>query len=348
MSSGKSKRSESSKRPREAEALTIDDPDVDHFDFAPIFDWGNDILPCGDLSSDAVASGKPTASREDSKQNPEPKEGPPTTSLLQMNSSGKLIRKQPPVKIDRIRKPLPTRSTANCSLYFADFPQFQPNLTPKEVLQRGSFGGSYFRPFQSTITGRSYEKSWQEFPTDWFEGLSIGTQVASAVYNPEMNFYKVACADGSERLKEWEDNGWITDADPYGWFQWYCRFYLGRRCSDDARQITRALGVMGESGRWRRNLINKCVQSGLPVEEATEQREIAPKIRQLLQHWGYQLTVDDLKNGMELETKNQKRKRRKAEVSSSYSGTVGNNPVVVNTITTSTTAAPNSNVDCGK
>jgi hypothetical protein len=302
MSSDKSKRSELNKRPREAEALTIDDPDIDHFDFAPIFDWGKDIVPSDSLSSGTVTSGKPVTSREDSKLITEAKEGPPATSLLQMNSSGKLIRQQPPVKIDRNRKPLPTRSNSNSgTLHFTDFPQFQPNLTPKEILHRGSFGGSYFRPFQSAITGRSYANSWQEFPSDWFEGLSIETQVASPVYNPEMNFYKVACADGSERLKEWEDNGWITDADPYGWFQWYCRFYLGRRCSDDARQITRALGVMGESGRWRRNLINKCVQSGLPVEEATERREIAPKIRQLLQHWGYQLTVIDLKKGMELE-----------------------------------------------
>lgn len=81
----------------------------------------------------------------------------------------------------------------------------------------------------------------------------------------------------------WEESGWITEFDPYGWFQWYCRFCLGRRCSDDSRQISRALGVMGKKGRWRRNLINKIVARGGDLSNAVEDKSISPKVRQLLQ-----------------------------------------------------------------
>ena len=68
------------------------------------------------------------------------------------------------------------------------------------------------------------------------------------------NTYGVTCGGG---LDMWEGNDWIADCDPYGWFQWYCRFYLGRRCSDDERQVQRGNGVMGLRGRWRNNLTNK-------------------------------------------------------------------------------------------
>jgi hypothetical protein len=60
------------------------------------------------------------------------------------------------------------------------------------------------------------------------------------------------------------------------------------------RQISRALGVMGPSGRWRRNLINKCLTSGQPIEQAVDNHEISPKVRQLLQHWGYRLLLNDV------------------------------------------------------
>jgi 1-acyl-sn-glycerol-3-phosphate acyltransferase len=81
----------------------------------------------------------------------------------------------------------------------------------------------------------------------------------------------------------WEDSGWITKIDPYGWFMWYCRFYLGRRSSDDDRQIGRGNGVFGPSGRWRKNLINKVVASGKKSEVGCEDAAISPVIRQLLQ-----------------------------------------------------------------
>eukprot|EP01031_Cornospumella_fuschlensis_P036221 gene36221-43936_t len=203
--------------------------------------------------------------------------------------------------VNRGRKPLPTRDNSSGSLFFADFPEFRPNLTPKEVIQLGSFGGTYFQPITSGVTGESYRDVWREFPSDWFEGVDIDRMVASLTYSAEVNMYKVACGGG---LKEWEESGWICNLDPYGWFQWYCRFYLGRRCSDDYRQITRALGVMGPTGRWKKNLLNKCVSAigrtdhqgnnsatlGLGISDLISQQEsvlrdysISPKIRQLLQ-----------------------------------------------------------------
>jgi hypothetical protein len=147
-------------------------------------------------------------------------------------------------------------------------------------LQLGSFGGTCFQPFTSRITGQSYQDAWKELPEDWLRGLDIPSQLASTVYNPKINRYKVSCGGD---LKEWEENGWIADVDPYGWFQWYCRFYLGRRSSDDHRQISRAIGMMGWKGRWRRNLINRCLKSGKSLEEAVHDMSISPKIRQLLQ-----------------------------------------------------------------
>eukprot|EP00599_Poterioochromonas_sp_BG-1_P000062 CAMPEP_0173146276 /NCGR_PEP_ID=MMETSP1105-20130129/8396_1 /TAXON_ID=2985 /ORGANISM="Ochromonas sp., Strain BG-1" /LENGTH=266 /DNA_ID=CAMNT_0014060445 /DNA_START=100 /DNA_END=901 /DNA_ORIENTATION=+ len=195
-----------------------------------------------------------------------------------------------PVLVERTKKPLPTRHPDG-RLAFKDFPEFQPNLTPKEIIQAGSFGGCYFQRLASAVTGQTYVDAWREFPSDWFEGLVITEHVASPTYNKDVNAYKVSCGSS---VQQWEDSGWVTEIDPYGWFQWYCRFYLGRRCSDDYRQITRALGVMGPSGRWRKNLINKCLSSGKSPDEACIDFTISPKIRQLLQQWGYRLSVDDL------------------------------------------------------
>jgi hypothetical protein len=79
---------------------------------------------------------------------------------------------------------------------------------------------------------------------------------------------------------------WISDADPYGWFQWYCRFYQGRQSSDDMRQISRWVGVAGTKGRFRSQLCNKLLASGRQADDAT----ISPVIRQTLWHWGLEMT----------------------------------------------------------
>lgn len=194
------------------------------------------------------------------------------------------------VEVYNAKQPIPSVNKFG-EICFLDYPDFKPNMTPKEVIQAGSFGGTYFRSIYSAITKKNYADVWTEFPEDWFEGLVTSKTVTRVAYDNNVNTYKVSCG---QSLDAWETSGWITEIDPYGWFQWYCRFYLGRRCADDARQISRGLGVIGPKGRWRNNLINKCLNSGVPLEESLNDFTIAPKIRQLLQHWGYRLTLRDL------------------------------------------------------
>ena len=170
----------------------------------------------------------------------------------------------------------------------ADFPEFQPNLSPAEVIRRGSFGGTYFRPIDSAVTAVRYgAEVWTEYPTEWFAGLNVKTQVASAAYDVRVNRYKVKCG-GS--LGMWESSGWISSIDPYGWFQWYCRFSTGRRTTDDARQVARWLSGHGAKGRFRAQLANKVLAANTKFDDL----KISPVIRQTCQHWGYVLTQRDL------------------------------------------------------
>mmetsp|Transcript_40067 Transcript_40067/g.125426 ORF Transcript_40067/g.125426 Transcript_40067/m.125426 type:complete len:107 (-) Transcript_40067:940-1260(-) len=71
----------------------------------------------------------------------------------------------------------------------------------------------------------------------------------------------------------------------------YCRFFQGRRTTDDARQISRALKCMGPTGRFRIQLMNKVIRGNTTFDD----RRISPVIRQSLQHWGYELTEAHLK-----------------------------------------------------
>jgi len=185
------------------------------------------------------------------------------------------------------KMPLPKRKTDK-TLYFSYYPEFKPNLTPKEIFQMGSFGGTYYRPIYSTINNKNYKNVHKEFEKHgWFNGLDIKTQVASSICRPKLNYYKVK---SGLSLLEWENSGWIEPVDPYGWFQWYCRFYLGRRCNDDKRQVDRWNKYAGEkSGRWRRRLINMCIQKGTKYNDTN----VSPVIRQGLQHWGYKLNLKD-------------------------------------------------------
>jgi len=185
-----------------------------------------------------------------------------------------------------ITAPLPTRNSKN-QLIFPDQPDFKPNLTPKEVLQMGSFGGTYFRPIYSSVTKLKYGKEvWQELPKDWLEGLDVKNLVSSSFYDAPRNKYKVKCGAS---LEEWENSGWMNKQDPYGWFQWFCRFYQGRRTEDDERQIGRWARCAGETGRWKNNLISKIVKAGC----GWDNYGVSPVVRQTLQHWAYQLNKED-------------------------------------------------------
>jgi len=86
---------------------------------------------------------------------------------------------------------------------------FKPQLTPKKMLELGVFGGSYFG------------LNIKEYPKTWFKNAKI-----SKNFDVSINRFKVK--SGLSR-KEWLDKGWIFKEDPLGWFQWYCRYSMGRR-----------------------------------------------------------------------------------------------------------------------
>ena len=87
---------------------------------------------------------------------------------------------------------------------------FRPELTPKQMVNLGVFGGSYFN-----------KKQIKEFPKSWFKNAKL-----SEKFDVSLNRFKVK--SGLTR-KEWIDKGWIFKEDPLGWFQWYCRYSNGRR-----------------------------------------------------------------------------------------------------------------------
>jgi hypothetical protein len=134
-------------------------------------------------------------------------------------------------------------------------PDFRPELTPKEMLAMGVFGGKYMTDCAA------------EFPAAWFAKAKL----SPARPDPRLNFFNVAA---SQPLAEWRRKGWLHDEDPRGWFQWYCRYYMGRRCADDERQI----------GRWRAvrrhiaQLKKHCRRGDLTCR---------PGQRQALLHWAY-------------------------------------------------------------
>lgn len=196
--------------------------------------------------------------------------------------------------IDKKTYPLPKRDKASGELTFtggssdikAMLKDFKPNRTPEEVLRSGSFGGTYYRPIVSAVTNVRYNANdvlKDSVDPNWIEGLNKARMLTSSTYRTEVNKYGVKCG-GS--LGMWESSGWIADCDPYGWFQWYCRFYQGRRCSDDARQISRWLKSAGPKGRFRSQLCNKILAAKTKHDDAA----ISPVVRQTLLHWGLEIT----------------------------------------------------------
>ena len=182
----------------------------------------------------------------------------------------------------------PSRNKKN-ELVFKDWPEFKPNLSPQQIFQMGSFGGTYFRTINSKVVNKKLLNQHKEFiKHGWFTHLDISKYVTSDTCDPSINKYKVR---SGLSLEEWERSGWIKSVDPFGWFQWYCRFYCGRRCDDDKRQVDRWVKYTGEkSGRWRIRLINMCNKKGKKYDDFS----VSPVIRQGLQHWGYKITATDI------------------------------------------------------
>ena len=110
---------------------------------------------------------------------------------------------------------------------------FGSNKTPVEVIKEGAFGRAYFRKIYSGVTGKCYKKSWKEF--DQLKDVDQ-KYYCSSYYDVSFNKYGVKCGAS---LRFGENNGWINEIDPYGWFQWYFRYWLGRKSEDDKRQINR-------------------------------------------------------------------------------------------------------------
>ena len=101
--------------------------------------------------------------------------------------------------------------------------------------------------------------------------------------NANINKYGVKCGTS---LRFWGNNGWINEIDPYIWFQWYFRYWLGRRSKDYKRQIN----------RWNKTLSRfrgKIVKMIKDASSKFDDYSILPKIRQILLHWGYELTEKD-------------------------------------------------------
>ncbi len=134
--------------------------------------------------------------------------------------------------------------------------EFNPELSPKEMLELGVFGGKYMTDCT------------QEFPASWFENAKLSPEKKDI----SLNYFGV---DASLSLKEWEKKGWIHPADPRGWFQWYCRYYYGRRMpEEDKRQIKRWKAIKRHAGAIRKN----CAPLDLSCRK---------KQRQALLHWAY-------------------------------------------------------------
>ncbi len=134
-------------------------------------------------------------------------------------------------------------------------PDFKPELTPKQMLSLGIFGGKYMTDCK------------KEFPKSWFKNAKLSPKKS----NPKINFFKISA---SQPLLVWQKKGWIHKDDPRGWFQWYCRYYLGRRHKDDERQIK----------RWKAFKRHKTqVQKNCKLKDL----KCRPKQRQALLHWAY-------------------------------------------------------------
>ena len=170
------------------------------------------------------------------------------------------------------------------SIFFADYPEFRPNISPREMFVLGSFGGTYWRPIYSKVTKKHHKNVHKKYKS-WWKNIPE-SHLSSPNYNKDINKYK--CKVGTS-LDFWEEKNWITSYNPYGWVHWYCDFYRGRRCPDDERQIKRWLGLAGPKGRFMRFLVTQILKKRGNYKDET----ISPKIRQVLQHWGYKLTKRD-------------------------------------------------------
>ena len=153
---------------------------------------------------------------------------------------------------------------------------FEPMFTPKEMLEKGIFGGTYFAELIDH----------KDFPEEWFENIDESFY-KSDKYLTKVNFFKIKSGQSQE---EWEAKGWMHKDDPRGWFEWYCKYFLGRRHEDDERQIKRWAAFCGPKGRWRNIIYAKLHASGCGIENS---QDVSRRIQQSLLHWSYMVNEKD-------------------------------------------------------
>ena len=148
------------------------------------------------------------------------------------------------------------------------------------MIQEGAFAGTYFRDIYSGINGKWYRKSWKKF-----DQLKYIDQryYCSNHYYVSVNKYGIKCGTF---LRFWENKGWINKIDPYGLFQWYFRYWLGRRSEDDKRQINRWKKIVS---RFRGKLVKMIKDADSKFDDYS----VSSKIRQIFLHWDYGLTEKD-------------------------------------------------------
>lgn len=134
-------------------------------------------------------------------------------------------------------------------------PDFKPELTPKQMLELGSFGGKYMTDCKN------------EFPKDWYAKAKLDSEK----HDPKKNYFGI---NASQPLSLWRQNGWIHVDDPRGWFQWYCRYYMGRRHEDDERQIKRWRAMKRHIAQVKKH----CIEGDISCRT---------KQRQAILHWAY-------------------------------------------------------------
>ena len=177
----------------------------------------------------------------------------------------------------------------NGEIFFKDYPEFRPNLSPRQIFKLGSFGGTYWRPIKSKFYKTQLKDQHKNYPKSWWKRIPENhlTQPFNK-YDITINKYKKKVGT---TLTFWEDKGWMDKQDPYGWVQWYCEFYLGRRTNDDKRQISRWKKLTGPQGRFRKWLVTQILKKG--TKKDWNNNSISPAIRQTLQHWAYKLKKKD-------------------------------------------------------
>ena len=157
---------------------------------------------------------------------------------------------------------------------------FSANKTPVKIIREGAFGGTCFRDIYSSINGKWYKNTWKEF--DQLKNFDQ-KYYCSSYYDVGVNKHGVK---SETSLRFCENKGWINEIDPYGWFQWYFRYWLGSRLEDDERQINRWKRIVS---RFRSKLVKMIKNAGSKYDDYL----ISPKIRHTLLHWGYELIEKD-------------------------------------------------------